>query len=205
MSAEETTTATAEETTATPEETKTHEETIPYAKWQADHKNMKEAKDRAKQLEKDMADLKAQMEERETAGLPELERERKRAEQLEKRAADAEARAEAQEKAATKASRERLVLAAASSAGFDEADDALRYPEHVNLDDIESAADAERAVKRLAKARPKLLKADDPQLPGRVLQNGQSTSPAKPGAIDLDAEAQMVSDELRKFLKTRKT
>lgn len=157
-------------------EEKAHEETVPFERFQKVNQQAKEAKQQAAQLAKDMAELRAQMEERETAGLPELERERKRAEQLEKRVVDAEARAEAQEKAAAKASRERLVLAAASSAGFDETDDALRYPEYVNLDEIETATDAERAVKRLAKAKPKLLKADEPRLPGRTLENGRPVS-----------------------------
>lgn len=174
---EETTTAEVEGSTAATEE-KAHEETVAYERFQKVNQQAKEAKQKAAQLEKQMADLRAQMEERETAGLPELERERKRAEQLEKRASEAEARAEAQEKAATKASRERLVLAAAAAAGFDESDDALRYPEHVNLDEIETRADAERAVKRLAKARPKLLKGEDPVLPGRVMQNGRPASTA---------------------------
>ncbi len=181
------------------------EQTVPYERFQKVNAQAKEAKQAAAEMQKQMADLKAQMEERETAGLPELERERKRAEQLEKRATEAEARAEAQEKAATKASRERMVLAAASSVGFDEADDALRYPEHVNLDEIESASDAERAVKRLAKARPKLLKADEPKLPGRVMQNGQPATAAKTGGIDPFSEAQQLADGLKSFLKKRES
>ena len=193
---EETTTPEGEGTTEAP--AADTEKSVPYERFEKVNKQAKEAKAERDQMRKDMADLKAQMDERETAGLPELERERKRAEQLEKRATEAEKRADAQEKAATKASRERLVLAAAASAAFDEADDALRYPEYVNLDEIESASDAERAVKRLAKARPKLLKAEEPKLPGRVLQNGQA---AKAG--DEDPKAGLGQELLQQFFGGR--
>jgi hypothetical protein len=192
-------TATTEAATAA-ETTETEEQRVPYERFQQANKKAKEAADRAKALEKQMSDLQAQIEEREQAGLPELERLKKDMERAQKRAEDAEARAEAQEKAATNAKRERLVLAAASQAGFDEVDDALRYPEHVNLDEIETPADAERAVKRLAKARPKLLKGDDPVLPGRVLRDGQrETTDRKPAGIDPLADAQVLADGLKQF------
>ncbi|HVF79288.1 MAG TPA: hypothetical protein VNA28_13405 [Solirubrobacteraceae bacterium] len=178
---DEAATAEAEENTGSTETEKTHEETVAYARFQKVNQQAKEAKQQVAQMSKEMAELRAQMEERETAGLPELERERKRAEQLEKRAAAAEERAEKQEKAALLAGRKSLVLAAAAAAGFDEADDALRYPEHVDLNEIESASDAERAVKRLAKARPKLLKAEESKLPGQVLRNGRA---AERGSAD---------------------
>ncbi len=164
----------------------------------------KDAEKRATEIEKSLAELKAQMEERESAGLPELDRERKRAEQLEKRAAEADKRAEDAEAKVQRGQRERWVAAAAQSHDFADPSDAAAF---VELDEIDDEKDAERAVKRLAARKSHLLKREDPQLPGQVLKNGRpTTSPTtKDGAIDLDAEAQMVSDGLKQFLKNRQT
>jgi hypothetical protein len=198
------TASTDEATAAVADETKAHEETVAYERFQKVNAQAKAEKARAAEFEKKLAALQAQIDDRESAGLPELERLKKDMERAEKRAAEAEARAEKQEQAAVRAGRERLVLSAAAAAGFDEADDALRYPEHVNLDEIETQADAERAVKRLAKARPKLLKADGPQLPGRVLKDGQRTTEERPrGAIDAEAEANMLAEGLGSLMKNR--
>jgi hypothetical protein len=38
-----------------------------------------------------------------------------------------------------------------------------------------------------------------------VLENGRTATKKKDGGIDLDAEAQMISDELAKFLKNRRS
>jgi chromosome segregation ATPase len=170
---------------------------VPYERFQQANKKAKEAADRSKALEKDLADLRAQMEERETAGLPELDRERKRAEQLEKRAAEAEQRAQDTENRLNRSQRERWVTAAAKD--FTDPEDASAF---VNLDEIEDEKDAERAVKGLAKRKPHLLKAEDRQLPGRVLRDGQTTTadPSRPTSnIDLSEEARMLSEGLRRF------
>jgi hypothetical protein len=63
---------------------------VPYERFQQANKKAKEAAEKAKALEKDLADLQAQLEEREQAGLPELEQLKKRLEQAEKRAEEAE-------------------------------------------------------------------------------------------------------------------
>jgi hypothetical protein len=195
----------AEDTTTTEETTETTEtaedQRVPYERFQQANKKAKEAADRTKALEKDLADLRAQMDERETAGLPELERERKRAEQLEKRAAEAEQRATAAEQRVTRTQRERWVSAAAKD--FQDPEDASAF---VNLDDIEDEKDAERAVKQLAKRKPHLLKAEETKLPGRVLANGQAatTTTARTGGIDVVSEADELSQSLAKFLKNRR-
>lgn len=207
MSEQVTTTPAATTTTAAPGTDKTppaDDQRVPYERFEAVNTKAKEAAERAKTLEGELASLRAQMDERETAGLPELERERKRAEQLEKRAQDAESRAEAAETAKVRSQRERIVLAAAKD--LDDPSDALRYPEFVNVDDIEDADQAERAIKRLVKAKPKLLKDDGTDRPaiGRVLQDGrQTTSAAKSGGIDPAGEAQVLADGLKQFLKNR--
>lgn len=174
---------------------------VPYERFQKANQQAKEAKDRASKLERDMAELKAQIEERDQQGLPELDRERKRAEQLEKRIADAEKRAEEADQKVARTQRERWVAQAAAKQNFVDPDDAARY---VDLGDIEDSDQAERAVKRVAKAKEHLLRKEDPQLPGRVLENGRTaTTQKQDGTIDLDAEAQMVSDELKRFLANR--
>lgn len=156
------------------------EETIPYARWEADHKKAKEAQDKARKLETEMAELRAQMEERESAGLPELERMKKDLERAAKRAEEAEQRAEQHERALTRTTRERWVTAAAKD--FTDPADASAF---LDLDSIEDEKDAERAVKALAKRKPHLLKAEEPNLPGRVLANGQRV-PANGGNGSLE-------------------
>jgi hypothetical protein len=161
----------------------------------------KEAEKRATDIEKSLAELKAQMEERESAGLPELERERKRAEQLEKRAAEAERKAEEATKAVARGQRERWVTTAAQALNFADPSDAVAF---VNLDDIEDEADAHRKAKRVASEKKHLLKAEEPTLPGRVLKDGRtSTDQPKDAATNMRDEAQYVSDALVQFRKSR--
>jgi hypothetical protein len=186
-----------EGTTPAEPEAKT-EQTVPYERFQQANTKAKEAATRAAALEKDMKELKAAMEERENAGLPELERERKRAEQLEKRIADAEARAEAADAKLARTTKASLVRAAAKD--FTDPDDAVAF---VNLDDIEDEKDAERAVKDLAKRKKHLLRAEEPTLPGRVLEGGRQVPTNGKGENGLNqqlAEAQALSDELKKFV-----
>jgi len=198
----------AEEPTTPPEggtvveepEVKT-EQTVPYERFQQANAKAKEAATKAAALEKDMKELRAAMEDRENAGLPELERERKRAKQLEERIADAEARAEAADAKLARTTKASLIREAAKD--FADPSDAVAF---VDLDSVEDEKDAERAVKALAKSKPHLLKAEKPVLPGKVLQNGQASNGADAsGRINLTEEAQMVSDNLAKFLKSRQT
>jgi hypothetical protein len=138
-----------------------------------------------------MADLQAQMQEREQAGMPELERERKQREAIEKRLAEAEQRAEQAERDREQSRRERWVTDAASELNFKNPRVAAKLID--GLGDIEDADQAMRAVKRLAKSDDYLIKQDEPALPGRVLKDGRarraqgsppaaatSTSPARP-------------------------
>lgn len=187
------------EETATPETTEQEtEKTVPYERFDQVNKQAKEAKVQTAELQKQIEALKAQMDERETAGLPELERERKRAEQLEKRAAEAEAKASEADQKLARTQKERWVTAAAKD--FADPADAVAF---VNLDAIDDEKDAERAVKRLAGQKKHLLKAEEPVLPGRVLQNGQQPQPVAAGGIDPTAEATMLADSLKDFLEKR--
>jgi hypothetical protein len=197
-----------EETTAveTTEEAKTTETTedqrVPYERFQQANTKAKEAAERAKAAEDAVKELRARLEEREAEGLPELERERKAREAAERRAQEAEKAREDATAQVARAAAERLVIAAAKD--FHDADDAVR---NVTLDGIETADDAERAVKRVAKSKPHLLKGEEKPLPGKVLNNGQATPKAGAGGqggINLTEEAQQVSDALKDFLASRK-
>lgn len=160
----------------------------------------KAAEKRAQEHEKELKSIKAQMEEREQQGLPELDQMKKRLEAAEKRAEEADNRAKEFEAQATNTRREQWVSTAAAGQNFIDPDDAVRY---VDLSEIESADEAERAVKRVAKAKAHLLRDEDPQIPGRVLENGRTAPTAKKGNIDLDDEAQMISANLKQFLQNR--
>lgn len=175
------------------------EQTVPYERFQQANSKAKEAAARATALEKSVAELTAAMEERENAGLPELDRMRKDMERLSKRAEEAEkAKAESDTKLARSA-KERWVIAAAS--GFNDASDAVAF---VDLDSIEDDKDAERAVKALAKKKPHLLKAEDPKLPGQVLANGQPVSATANGRPDPRLEeAEMLVGGLKQFLQNQ--
>lgn len=189
--------APADDKPAEGESESTTEQTVPYAKFQQVNAKARADADRAKALEKERDDLKAAMEERENAGLPELDRMRKDLERAAKRAEEAEARADATDKQLQRSAKERWVIAAAKD--FADPSDAAAF---VNFDDIEDAKDAERAVKKLAQTKKHLLKAEEPTLPGRVLQNGQATAQGNAEDPRL-AEAQMLSDGLKQFLKNR--
>jgi TolA-binding protein len=81
-------------------ETPTQDDTVSADRFREVAKHKKAAEDRAKALEKQIADLQAAIEDRDTQGLPELDKLRKNLEQAQKRAEDAEKRATDNERAA---------------------------------------------------------------------------------------------------------
>lgn len=176
------------EDTGTPEgetEATTEDQRVPYERFQQANTKAKEAAEKASALEKQLNEFKAQLQEREEAGLPELERERKRAEALEKRIADAESRAEAAERSVQTTKREQWIAAAAAAQNFANPARAARLID--NLDSIEDPDQAEKAVKRLARSDSYLVKQDSAPLPGRVLENGKA--PAKGDQAEEDPRA----------------
>jgi len=196
MSEEDPTVTTTEETTTT-SVTEADENRIPYERFEKVNKQAKDAKAAAVAAEKRLVELTQRLEEREAAGMPELEQLKKRLEQTEKRAQEAEKSAEEKEQQVAQSRAERLVVSAAKN--FVDADDAVRF---VDLSEIETVEDAERAVKRVAKAKPHLLKGPDKPLPGRVLENGRAVAPTVPGGgmLDREAEANVIADGLKPFL-----
>ncbi len=198
--AEETTTTTTEETetTTTAEEAK-HEETVPFDRFQQVNRKAKEAADGRKAAESEAAKLRQQLEDRESAGLPEVEQMKKRLEAAEKRAEENERKANEAEASVARASKDRWVTAAAQAQNFADPTDASAF---LNLDDIEDEKDAERAVKRLATAKKHLVKAEGPTLPGRVLENGKPVARDQAAQIDqrqaaIDQEAESLMEGLR--------
>lgn len=172
------------------------EETVPKERYISLSKNKKAAEDRAKDLERSVAELQEQMQERESAGLPELERLKKDMERLTRRAEEAEQKAQDADSKLARSQKERWVTSAATANNFADPSDAAAF---VDLDEIEDHKDAERAVKRLASQKKHLLKAEESKIPGRVLENGQPVKRRSNGGIDAVAEAQILADGLRQF------
>lgn len=141
------------------------EETVPAKKFSemARHK---------KALEDEVASLRAAVDERENANLPELERERKQRERFEAQAADAEARAEAADQRLARLERGGWVRDAAAEAGFLNPSAAEKF---LDLGDIETATQARNAVKKLADQEKYLVRqeGDKPAL-DRVLQGNDA-------------------------------
>jgi hypothetical protein len=178
------------------------EQTVPYSRFDQVNKKAKEEAARVRELDKTVKDLQKAMEERESAGLPELDQMKKRLEAAEKRAEAAEKDAEDSKQLVTRSRRERMVQAAALAQNFADPSDASAF---VNLDDIEDEKDAERAVKDLAKRKKHLLKAPEPTMPGRVLANGQPVTTDSNGRKNpAVAEAEMLSDALKQFVGRNK-
>jgi len=173
-----------EATTPNPEAPEAEEEKaeqhVPYERFKQANTKAKEAAEKAAKLEKDLAALRTQMEERDQAGLPELERERKRVEQMEQRLRDAEKRAEAAEAQTQRTRKENWVRSAAQNLNFHDPGDAVVNVSADDLDSIDSAEDAERVVKRIARAKKHLIKTEGPNPEiGRVLENGREARPDK--------------------------
>lgn len=149
-------------------------EVVPADRFREVAKHKKAAEERAKTAERQIAELQAQIEDREHQNLPELDKLQKALAKAEERAQQADQRAADLERSATNLRKEGWVTAAARELDFIDPEDALN-PRHVSLDDIESREDAERVLKRVAKAKQHLIKREDPPRPeiGRVLQNGR--------------------------------
>lgn len=128
---------------------------VPYDRFEKVNKDARDAKKR-------LAELERQLEERESAGLPELERERKAREKAEQRLTEYEQRIEQFERETTQLRKQDWVKEAAREANFHNPGAAARL---LDLDGVESQEDAARAVKRLAKADGWLVKPTEPERP----------------------------------------
>lgn len=135
----------------------------------------KERKARA-EAEKRAKDLEARFKRLEDAEKTETERLRSELEDLKREQEQERARVERE-----RVERERSDRVRRAAREFDDPDDAVAIlSARGDLDDIEDDRDAERAVKALAKEKPRLLKQQSPpSAVEQVLQNGVPT-PAKP-------------------------
>jgi hypothetical protein len=171
---------------------------VPYERFEAVNTKAKDAALAVTALEKQVATLTAAQEARESEGLPDLERERKAREKAEQRLEESERKAEQIEARAARSQKERWVSAAAARLNFADPEDATRY---IDLDSVEDADQAEREVKRIAKAKTYLVKPDEQQRPqvGRVLEGGRAATKPTQKGIDGTVEAEMLASELSKF------
>jgi hypothetical protein len=151
------------------------ETTVPYSRFA-------EVNQAAKDREKQLQEMASRLEELENRDKSELERERAKRETFEKQAADMAARLERVE-------RSNWIRSAAAAAGFEDPDDAVAF---ISTDSVESDTDAEKAVAKLAKRKPRLLREQTPAANiGQVVQNGQpigqqqATQPEDPAALAL--------------------
>jgi hypothetical protein len=159
----------------------------------------KEAQERADKLEKDLADMRAQLEQHEQLGLPEIDRMKNELEKAAKRAEEAEKRAQEFEQQATNTrKRERWIIAAANSQNFVDPDDAVRYVDlkTSNRPTTRSAPSSAWPSRRSTSSRRTVLRCPAASSKTGAVEPGN-------GGINLTEEAQIVSDELKKFLKAR--
>jgi predicted phage tail protein len=154
------------------------ERTVPYDRFQ-------QVNQKARDAEKQIESLTARLEELETRDQSEVERERNKREQFESKSRELEQRLAVME-------RSTWLRSAAADAGFDDPEDAVAF---INPASVESEDEAERAVKKLAKRKPKLLRdtSPTPQI-GQVLANGQRVDPA---AAQRDENAEAFMSQIR--------
>lgn len=145
------------------------EQTVPYTRFA-------EVNQTAKAAQKQLLEMRERLEELENRDKSELERERAKREQFERQALEMSERL-------SRVERSGWIRAAAAEAGFDDPDDAVAF---IGAGDVESPDDAEKAVKRLAKRKPKLLRDTQPTQPpiGQVVQNGQPVQAGQQPEID---------------------
>jgi hypothetical protein len=178
-----------------PEDTKPTEDQghmIPQSRLDEESSRRKAERDArmaAEQRAKELEDRIAQLEDRDKTDVERLTKER---EKLEKRATDAEARMQELEAKSVRDGKAALISAAAAKANFHDPSLAAQL---LDLEGIEDAGAAERAVKGLAKERQYLVKQDAPEAVRlrKVGVDGQTIDPAT------EKEKGMVTqDELQK-------
>lgn len=149
------------------------EQTVPYSRFA-------EVNQTAKAAQKQLEEMQSRLEELESRDKSELERERSKREQFEQQARELSARME-------KVERSGWIRSAAAALNFDDPDDAVAF---ISTAEIGSREDAEKAVNKLAKRKPKLLRDASPSPAiGQVLANGQPVQADGQKQTDPAAEA----------------
>lgn len=151
------------------------EQTVPYSRFA-------EVNQTAKAAQKQLQEMQERLEELESRDKSELERERSKRTQFEQQAAEMASRLEQVERSG-------WIRSAAAVANFEDPDDAVAF---ISTQAVESAEDAEKAVKALAKRKPKLLREQQPSPQiGQVVHNGVPVQPGtQPAQPEIDPAAQ---------------
>lgn len=181
-----------------PEKEPEHEQTVPYERFQKANQTAKQAKDEAKALRDELAGLREQVE-LNGAGASEVEQMKVRLKRAEEKAQQAEEARLASEEKVLNADKQRWITSAASTANFADPSDASAF---LDLTEIESPKDAERAIKRLASSKKYLVKQEERQLPGKVLEGGKAVTQQDgrpPVGIDPMKDANAIVEGLVQF------
>lgn len=180
-----------------PPETK---ETGTEAERQVPYDRFKKVNDSKKEIERQLSEAKAALEERETQDMGEVDKLRRAVEKAEQRAKDLEQKAAENEQRATNLERSGWVRSEATKLGFTDPEDAVAF---VSLGDIEDQARASKAVADLAKRKAHLIAKKDDAGPGlsKILENGEATATDGAKTDTRLAEAQMISQELAKLVR----
>lgn len=152
------------------------EQTVPYSRFA-------QVNETAKAAQKQLQEMQDRLEELESRDKSELERERSKRTQFEQQAAEMATRLERVERSG-------WIRSAAAVANFEDPDDAVAF---ISTQAVESAEDAEKAVKALAKRKPKLLREQQPSPQiGQVVHNGVPVPPGgqQPQQPEIDPAAQ---------------
>lgn len=131
------------------------ERTVPYARF-------KEINDRLAEERRKAGEMETRMQQLEDRDKTDVERLTKDLERAQKEREQAAKELEGERAARVKSEKASWLQAAAAKANFHDADAATLY---ANLDEIENAKDAEKAVQRIAKDKTYLVKDDVKQAP----------------------------------------
>lgn len=175
------------------------EQTVPYERFRQANAQAKEAKAAAKAATEQLTAMQRQLEEmqeQQTAGLPELEQLKRRLEATERRAEERDKAASEAQTALANTRKERWLMAAASAQNFADPADASAF---VNLDEIEDEKDAERAIKGLAKSKKYLLRSEERQLPGKLMEDGKPVGQQQGKAAEMEPMVAALQQGLRQF------
>lgn len=181
-----------------PEKEPEHEQSVPYERFQKANQTAKQAKDQVKDLQAQMAQLREEMSLK-TSGASDAEQLQRRLERAEQRAQEMQEKAEAASAEAANTRKERWIASAAAAQNFADPSDASVF---LDLSEIETEKDAERAIKRLAGQKKYLVKEGERQLPGKVMENGKAVAPKDgrpPLGIDPMKDANAIMEGLVQF------
>jgi DNA repair exonuclease SbcCD ATPase subunit len=166
------------------------ERTVPYDRFAEVNRKAKEKDDQLKALTDRLEELEAQ-------GKSESEQERLKREKAEAKLAEMQADLQSRDERLNRMEKSGWVRNAAAQAGFANPDDAVAF---ADLDGLEEAKDADKAIKDLAKQRPYLLRQETPgQQLGQVVTDGRPGAP--PQQLDPAEQARQEGEQFVQEMK----